>query len=99
MLHMGEEKDCILTGINVIHLEIDRINKGCSLSMFAYPYRDFFLIAINIIIGQLLLMIITDKCGRRIPISTKYNSVLKMKRGKKTIASQNCCMSAICCSY
>lgn len=83
MLHFGEERECNLTGIDVSHLEVSHGVNKCSLSATDTLYRDFLMIGFNIFIGQLVLLCVIEKFGRRIPIS-EYILVVKfcLKRYK-----------------
>ncbi|XP_008198721.2 uncharacterized protein LOC103314424 [Tribolium castaneum] len=58
-----------VTGGNLIHLSLI-FHGNCSVSLVEHEYENFLLISINILLGQIMLLCIIDRFGRKFPIFT-----------------------------
>ncbi|KAF5270971.1 hypothetical protein FQA39_LY08274 [Lamprigera yunnana] len=66
MLQHGNEKDCHFNAVDILHLE-DDLDK-CVQNIPSYIYKNFCILSINILLGQLILIFVVDRFGRRVPI-------------------------------
>jgi hypothetical protein len=60
-------KNDTLQGVNFVHLGLV-YSSNCTIAVDEEQYENFLLISINILFGQILLLCIIDRFGRKFPI-------------------------------
>lgn len=67
MIEYREEDDCYFKAVDMLHLEESDIN--CKFHISLFLYRNFFVIALSVILGPVLLLFVIDRLGRKFCLS------------------------------
>lgn len=90
MLEHSGNDNCSFTGLSILHLD-EGIAACNNFNLPISPYRNFFLIALNIVLGQIVLIFLIDRIGRRICISIREVLIIAKSLNNLELCSGRMC--------